>query len=209
MSTSHARWYKPTASRPATDGLASFTNRKKTQVVVVGRARCAHEHRPRETHREPLEVEDGFVEAGRRFSVTDVKDGVVEALDCHVYVGHPNWYRSVMTKRAVMLAAGLATVALALAGCGDSVHAGGENAAIHPSSGIWVSPTRSAANISGSQGSPRSSSGAVPCEHADSRSGRADLDGDRHTGRGEWRLLAKRRSGQRLRRLRPALLVDG
>ena len=59
-----------------------------------------------------------------------------------------NWYRSVMTKRAVMLAAGLATVALALAGCGDSVHAGGENAAIHPSSAIWVSPARSARKTS-------------------------------------------------------------
>jgi hypothetical protein len=67
---------------------------------------------------------------------------------------YPNWYRSVMTKRAVMLAAGLATVALALAGCGDSVHAGGENAAIHPSSGIWVSPTDGAANISGHKGPP-------------------------------------------------------
>ena len=53
-----------------------------------------------------------------------------------------------------MFAAGLATVALALAGCGDSVHAGGENAAIHPSSAIWVSPTRGAENISGHVGPP-------------------------------------------------------
>jgi hypothetical protein len=67
---------------------------------------------------------------------------------------YPNWYRSVMTKRAVMVAAGLAMVALALAGCGDSVHAGGENAAIHPSSAIWVSPTDGAANISGHKGPP-------------------------------------------------------
>jgi hypothetical protein len=63
-----------------------------------------------------------------------------------------NWYRSVMSKRGVLLAAGLATVTLVLAGCGDSVHAGGENAAIHPSSGIWVSPTVGAENISGHPG---------------------------------------------------------
>jgi hypothetical protein len=59
-----------------------------------------------------------------------------------------------MTKRAVMLAAGLATVALALAGCGESVHAGGENAALHPSNAIWVSPTVGAENISGHIGPP-------------------------------------------------------
>jgi hypothetical protein len=59
-----------------------------------------------------------------------------------------------MTKRAVMLAAGLATVTLVLAGCGDSVHAGGENAAIHPSNAIWVSPTVGAQNTSGHETPP-------------------------------------------------------
>lgn len=55
-----------------------------------------------------------------------------------------------MGKRAVVLAAGLATVTLALTGCGVSVHRGGENAATNPASGIWVSPTDGAGNISGS-----------------------------------------------------------
>jgi hypothetical protein len=46
-----------------------------------------------------------------------------------------------MSKRLAVLAAGFASVSLALAGCGDSVAAGGENASTHPASGIWVSPT--------------------------------------------------------------------
>jgi len=69
-----------------------------------------------------------------------------------------------MTKRAVVLAAGLATVALALAGCGDSVHAGGENAAIHPSNAIWVSPTFGAENTSGHKAPPVPPSGPFPAK---------------------------------------------
>ena len=53
-----------------------------------------------------------------------------------------------MSKRLAVLAAGFATVSLALAGCGDSVPAGGENAATHPASGIWVSPTVGGLTIS-------------------------------------------------------------
>jgi len=59
-----------------------------------------------------------------------------------------------MSKRRMALVAGLAAVTLAVAGCGDSVHAGGENAATNPSSGIWVSPTDGANNISGHRGPP-------------------------------------------------------
>jgi hypothetical protein len=67
-----------------------------------------------------------------------------------------------MTRRAVLLAAGLATVTLVLAGCGDSVHKGGENAAIHPSNAIWVSPTVGAENTSGHVGPPIPPSGPFP-----------------------------------------------
>jgi hypothetical protein len=48
-----------------------------------------------------------------------------------------------------MFAAGLAALTLALAGCGVSVHRGGEDAATNPASGIWVSPTDGADNTSG------------------------------------------------------------
>ncbi len=44
---------------------------------------------------------------------------------------------------------GLAAAALALGGCGVSVAAGGHNAATHPASGIWVSPTVGGGPISG------------------------------------------------------------
>lgn len=54
-----------------------------------------------------------------------------------------------MTKRTVTLLAGALTAALALAGCGDSVAAGGANAAVNPASGIWVSNTIGGGNISG------------------------------------------------------------
>jgi hypothetical protein len=57
-----------------------------------------------------------------------------------------------MNKRVAVLVAGLATMTLGLAACGDSVKAGGENAATHPASGIWVSPTVGAENISGHPG---------------------------------------------------------
>ncbi|MGD0810723.1 MAG: hypothetical protein ABSA91_13610 [Acidimicrobiales bacterium] len=53
-----------------------------------------------------------------------------------------------MTKRAAILAAGIAAVAVALGGCGVSVDAGGENAATHPASGIFVSNTVGGGNIS-------------------------------------------------------------
>ena len=53
-----------------------------------------------------------------------------------------------MTKRAAILAAGIATIAVALGGCGVSVDAGGENAATHPASGIFVSNTVGGAGIS-------------------------------------------------------------
>jgi hypothetical protein len=46
-----------------------------------------------------------------------------------------------MNRRAAILASAGATVTLALGGCGVSVARGGENAATHPSSGIFVSPT--------------------------------------------------------------------
>lgn len=57
-----------------------------------------------------------------------------------------------MVKRGVLLGAGLLAVAVLLAGCGESVHQGGENAATHPASGIWVSPTEGAENTSGHVG---------------------------------------------------------
>jgi len=53
-----------------------------------------------------------------------------------------------MTQRAAILAAGVATMALALGGCGESVRTGGENAATHPASGIFVSNTVGGGNIS-------------------------------------------------------------
>ncbi len=53
-----------------------------------------------------------------------------------------------MSKRAAILAAGIATVSVVLGGCGDSVRAGGENAASHPASGIFVSNTDGGGNIS-------------------------------------------------------------
>jgi hypothetical protein len=53
-----------------------------------------------------------------------------------------------MSKRAAILAAGIATVSVALGGCGVSVDAGGENAATHPASGIFVSNTVGGAGIS-------------------------------------------------------------
>lgn len=48
------------------------------------------------------------------------------------------------------------TAALALEGCGVSVAAGGRNAATHPASGVWVSPTVGGGNVSGG------TAGAVP-----------------------------------------------
>jgi len=54
-----------------------------------------------------------------------------------------------MSKRSVVLSVGLAMAAAALGGCGVSVPGGGENAATHPASGIWVSPTVGAGNVSG------------------------------------------------------------
>ena len=53
-----------------------------------------------------------------------------------------------------VLVASMATMAVALATCGDSVRGGGENASTHPASGIWVSPTVGAENISGHPGPP-------------------------------------------------------
>jgi hypothetical protein len=53
-----------------------------------------------------------------------------------------------MTKRAAILAAGIATISVALGGCGVSVDAGGENAATHPASGIFVSNTVGGGGIS-------------------------------------------------------------
>jgi hypothetical protein len=52
-----------------------------------------------------------------------------------------------MTKRAAIVAAGV-VIALVAGGCGDSVRAGGENAATHPASGIFVSNTVGGGNIS-------------------------------------------------------------
>jgi hypothetical protein len=54
----------------------------------------------------------------------------------------------VTDKRALIVASGLVSAALALAGCGVSVAAGGENAASHPASGIFVSPTVGGGDIS-------------------------------------------------------------
>jgi hypothetical protein len=59
-----------------------------------------------------------------------------------------------MYKRAAVLVAGLATMTVVLGACGDSVRAGGENASTNPASGIWVSPTVGAENISGHLGPP-------------------------------------------------------
>lgn len=56
---------------------------------------------------------------------------------------------AVVNRRATVTVAGFAAAALALAGCGVSVAAGGENAATNPASGIWESNTVGAANISG------------------------------------------------------------
>jgi hypothetical protein len=47
------------------------------------------------------------------------------------------------------LVAGASCLALALGGCGVGVAAGGENAATHPATGIFVSPTVGAGNVSG------------------------------------------------------------
>jgi hypothetical protein len=47
------------------------------------------------------------------------------------------------------LASGFGLLALALGGCGVGVAAGGENAATHPATGIFVSPTAGAGNVSG------------------------------------------------------------
>lgn len=54
-----------------------------------------------------------------------------------------------MSKRSVTMLAGMTTAALALAGCGVSVAAGGQNAATHPASGIFESNTVGGGNISG------------------------------------------------------------
>jgi hypothetical protein len=55
-----------------------------------------------------------------------------------------------MTKRGTIVASGVLTAALALAGCGEvSVGAGGENAATHPASGIWESNTVGGGDVSG------------------------------------------------------------
>jgi hypothetical protein len=53
-----------------------------------------------------------------------------------------------MSKRRAVLAVSFAAVAVALSGCGVSVSAGGENAATHPASGIWVARTVGGENIS-------------------------------------------------------------
>ncbi|HTV12795.1 MAG TPA: hypothetical protein VME20_13150 [Acidimicrobiales bacterium] len=55
-----------------------------------------------------------------------------------------------MRNRALPPLASAAAISLALAGCGASVAAGGQNAATHPAAGIWVSPTTGPGNISGS-----------------------------------------------------------
>jgi hypothetical protein len=54
-----------------------------------------------------------------------------------------------MRRRATTTVFGLAAAALAMGGCGVSVAAGGRNAATHPASGIWVSPTVGGGSISG------------------------------------------------------------
>jgi hypothetical protein len=53
-----------------------------------------------------------------------------------------------MSSRRAALSAFLAAASLTLTGCGVSVHAGGENAATHPASGIWVARTVGGENIS-------------------------------------------------------------
>jgi len=53
-----------------------------------------------------------------------------------------------MSLRRAALTAALAAASLTLAGCGVSVQAGGENAATHPASGIWVARTVGGENIS-------------------------------------------------------------
>jgi len=53
-----------------------------------------------------------------------------------------------MSIRRVAVAASAIAVSLAVVGCGVSVHAGGENAATHPASAIWVSPTVGSETIS-------------------------------------------------------------
>ena len=58
-----------------------------------------------------------------------------------------------MTKRAATLVAGVTALLLALGGCGESVAAGGRNAATHPASGIWVSNTVGGGPVSG-EGAP-------------------------------------------------------
>lgn len=54
-----------------------------------------------------------------------------------------------MDRRALGLVALAGSLALGLAGCGVSVAAGGENAATHPATGVFVSPTVGAGNVSG------------------------------------------------------------
>jgi hypothetical protein len=54
-----------------------------------------------------------------------------------------------MERRTAWIAAGAACCVLGLAGCGVGVAAGGQNAATHPATGIFVSPTVGAANVSG------------------------------------------------------------
>ncbi|HUB69901.1 MAG TPA: hypothetical protein VL984_05725 [Acidimicrobiales bacterium] len=58
-----------------------------------------------------------------------------------------------MSKRAVLVSA-LVAIPLALAGCGASVAAGGQNAATHPASGTWVATTVGSENISESSPAP-------------------------------------------------------
>ena len=55
-----------------------------------------------------------------------------------------------MRRRVTTTVFGLAAAALAMGGCGVSVAAGGSNAATHPASGIWVSPTVGGGPVSGS-----------------------------------------------------------
>jgi len=54
-----------------------------------------------------------------------------------------------MRRRVTTTVFGLATAALALGGCGVSLAAGGRDAATHPASGIWVSPTVGGGSVSG------------------------------------------------------------
>jgi len=53
-----------------------------------------------------------------------------------------------MSKHAGPLVAVSAAACIALAGCGVSVAAGGENAATHPASGIWVATTVGSETVS-------------------------------------------------------------